>query len=55
MVKGKPRITIKFDRLIVLTKSSLIVWFLHVSLILIIKGRYPRKVSLIVIIKQVSV
>jgi hypothetical protein len=29
-------------------------WFLHVSLILIIKGRYPREVSLIVIIKKVS-
>ncbi len=29
-------------------------WFLHVSLILIIKGRYSREVSLIVIIKEVS-
>ena len=29
-------------------------WFLDVSLILIIKGRYPREVLLIVIIKQVS-
>jgi hypothetical protein len=48
------RITIKFDRLIVLSKSSFLGWFLHVSLILIIKGRYPREVSLIVIIKQVS-
>jgi hypothetical protein len=48
------RITIKFDRLIVLSKSSLLGWFLHVSLLLIIKGRYPREVSLIVIIKQVS-
>jgi hypothetical protein len=27
---------------------------LHVSLILIIKGRYPMEVSLIVIMKQVS-
>jgi hypothetical protein len=48
-----PRITIKLDRLIVLSKSSLLGWFLQVSLILIIKGRYPREVSLIVIIKQV--
>ena len=47
-------ITIKLDRLIVLSKSSLLGLFLHVSLILIIKGRYPREVSLIVIIKQVS-
>ncbi len=42
------RITIKLDRLIVLSKSSLLVLFLHVSLTLIIKGRYPREVSLIV-------
>ena len=48
------RITINLDRLIVLSKSILLGWFLHVSLILIIKGRYPREVSLIVIIKQVS-
>ena len=33
------RITIKLDRLIVLSKSSLLGWFLHVSLIVIIKGR----------------
>ncbi len=52
-IKLQPRITIKFDRLIVLSKSSLLGWFLHVSLILIIKGRYPREVSLIVIIKPV--
>ncbi len=39
---------------LVLSKSSLLGWFLHVSLILIIKGRYPREVSLIVIIMQVS-
>jgi hypothetical protein len=45
--------TIKLDRLIVLSKSSLLGWFLHVSLILIIKGRYPREVSLVVIIKPV--
>ncbi len=51
---GVTRITIKLDRLIVLSKSSLLGWFLHVSLILIIKGRYPREVLLIVIIKQVS-
>ena len=54
LTQAIPRITIKLDRLIVLSKSSLLVWFLHVSLILIIKGRYPREVSLIVIIKQVS-
>ncbi len=47
------RITIKLDRLIVLSKSSLLGWFLHVSLILIIKGRSPMEVSLIVIINQV--
>jgi hypothetical protein len=48
--RGPPnttRFTIKLDRLIVLSKSSLLGWFLHVSLILIIKGRYPREVSLI--------
>ena len=50
----KARLTIKLDRLIVLSKSSLLGWFLHVSLIMIIKGRYPREVSLIVIIKEVS-
>jgi hypothetical protein len=44
----------KVDRLIALSKSSPLDWFLHVSLILIIKGRYPREVSLIVIINQVS-
>ena len=49
----KTRLTIKLDRLIVLSKSSLLVWFLHVSLIVIIKGRSPVEVSLIVIIKQV--
>ena len=48
------RLTIKLDRLIVLSKSSLLGWFLHVSLIVIIKGRSPMEVSLIVIIKQVS-
>jgi hypothetical protein len=48
------RITIKIDRLIVLSKSSLLDWFLNVSLILIIKGKQKREVSLIVIIKQVS-
>ncbi len=48
------RFTIKLDRLIVLSKSILLVWFLHVSLIVIIKGRSPMEVSLIVIIKQVS-
>ncbi len=48
------RIIIKLDRLIVLSESSLLGWFLYVSLIVIIKGRYPMKVSLIVIIKQVS-
>jgi hypothetical protein len=35
-------------------RTSLLGWFLHVSLILIIKGRYPMEVSLIVIMKQVS-
>ncbi len=48
-----PRLTIKLDRLIVLSKSSLLGWFLHVSLIVIIKGRSPMEVSLIVIINQV--
>jgi hypothetical protein len=48
-----PRLTIKFDRLIVLSKSSRSGWFLHVSLIVIIKGRSPMEVSLIVIINQV--
>jgi hypothetical protein len=33
--------------LIVLSKSSLLGWFLHVSLIVIIKGRSPMEVSLI--------
>jgi hypothetical protein len=50
------RFTFKLDGLIVLSKSSLfmlVVWFLHVSLIVIIKGRSPMEVSLIVIIKQV--
>ena len=47
------RLTIKLDRLIVLSKSSLLGWFLHVSLIVIIKGRSPMEVSLIVIINQV--
>jgi hypothetical protein len=40
-------------QMIVLSKSSLLGWFLHVSLIVIIKGRSPMKVSLIVIINQV--
>jgi hypothetical protein len=48
-----PRLTIKLDRLIVLSKSRLVGWFLHVSLIVIIKGRSPMEVSLIVIIKEV--
>ena len=49
------RITIKLDRLIVLSsESSLLGYFLQVSLIVIIKGRSPMEVSLIVIIKQVS-
>ncbi len=43
-----PRLTIKLDRLIVLSESSLLGWFLHVSLIVIIKGRSPMEVSLIV-------
>jgi hypothetical protein len=50
---GAERLTIKLDRLIVLSKSSLLGWFLHVSLIVIIKGRSPVEVSLIVIIKRV--
>jgi hypothetical protein len=51
------RFTIKLDSLIELSESRLLVWFLQVSLIVIIKGRYPMEVSvtLIVIIKQVSV
>jgi hypothetical protein len=52
-VLSPSRITIKLDRLIVLSKSSLLGWFLHVSLIVIIKGRSPMEVSLIVIINQV--
>ncbi len=48
-----PKLTIKLDRLIVLSESSLLVWFLHVSLIVIIKGRSPMEVPLIVIINQV--
>jgi hypothetical protein len=51
--KWVSRLTIKLDRLIVLSKSSLLGWFLQVSLIVIIKGRSPMEVSLIVIIKQV--
>jgi hypothetical protein len=49
-----PRITIKLDGLMVLSKSSLLGWFLHVSLIVIIKERSRMEVSLIVIIKKVS-
>ncbi len=49
-----PRFTIKLDRLIVLSESSILGWFLQVSLIVIIKGRSPMEVSFIVIIKQVS-
>ena len=41
------------DRLIVLSEANLLVWFLQVSLIVIIKERDPLKLSLIVIIKQV--
>jgi hypothetical protein len=41
----------KLDRLIVLSESSLLGSFLQVSLIVIIKGRSPMEVSLIVIIK----
>jgi hypothetical protein len=47
------RITIELDRLIVLSKSSLLGLFWHASLIVIIKGRSPMEVSLIVIINQV--
>ena len=47
----EPRLTIKLDRLIVLLESSLLDWFLQVSLIVMIKGRSPMEVSLIVIIK----
>jgi hypothetical protein len=49
--KPQPRLTIKIDRLIVLSESSILGWFLHVPLIVIIKGRSPMEVSLIVIIK----
>jgi hypothetical protein len=52
-IEGNPRLTIKLDRLIVLSRSSVLGWFLHVSLIVIIKGRSPMEVSLIVIINQV--
>ena len=48
------RLTNKLDRLIVLSESSLLGWFLQVPLIVIIKGMSPMEVSLIVIIKQVS-
>ncbi len=53
-IMNTTRYTIKLDRLIVLSKSSLLGWFLQVSLIVIIKGRSPMEVSLIVMIKQVS-
>ena len=49
----RSRLTIKLDRLIVLSKSSLLGWFLQVSLIVIIKGRSPMEVSLNVKIKLV--
>jgi hypothetical protein len=52
-VQFASRLTIKLDRLIVLSESRLLDWFFHVSLIVIIKGRSPMEVSLIVIIKQV--
>jgi hypothetical protein len=52
-IEDETRLTIKLDRLIVLSKSSLLGWFLHVSLIVIIKGRSPMEVSMIVIINQV--
>jgi hypothetical protein len=42
--QAKARLTIKLDRLIVLSESSLLGWFLHVSLIVIIKGRSPMEV-----------
>ena len=51
---SKSRLAIKLDRLIVLSESSLLGWFLQVSLIVITKGRSPMEASLIVIIKQVS-
>jgi hypothetical protein len=38
VLDSEARLTIKLDRLIVLSKSSLLGWFLHVSLIVIIKG-----------------
>jgi hypothetical protein len=47
----KPRFTINLDRLIILSESSLLGWFLQASLTVIIKGRSPLEVSLIVIIK----
>jgi hypothetical protein len=47
------RLTIKVDRLIVSSKSRLLVLFLEVSLIVIIKGRSQMVISLIVIIKEV--
>ena len=53
-LRNHARLTIKLGRLIVLSESSLLGWFLQVSLIVIIKGRSPMEVSLIVIIKQVS-
>ena len=47
----RSRLTIKLDRLIVISKSSVLGWFFNVSLIVIIKGRSSLEVSLIVIIK----
>jgi hypothetical protein len=48
------RLTIKLDGLIILSKSSLLGWFLHISLIVIIKGlcarswlaRHPAKIEI---------
>jgi hypothetical protein len=41
------RLTINLERLIVLSESSLLGWFLHALLMAIIKGRSPMEVSLI--------
>ncbi len=53
-IYGWARLAINLDRLIGLSESSLLGWFLQVSLIVIIKGRPPIEVPLIVIINQVT-
>ena len=48
---GLSRLTMNLDRFMLLSESSLLGWFLEVSLIVIIEGRSQVQVSLIVIIK----